>query len=175
MSGLFTIPLTGLKEGSHIYDFDVTREFFEKFEESEIKDSELKVVASLLKRSAHMELELELEGRVLIMCDRCLGDYWQDIESSFHMLLKFGENWEEINDELIMIPADESNLDISQFIYEFAHLSLPMQRLHYESENGKSECDPLMIEKLEKHINDKEESIDPRWKELGKLKDGLKN
>ena len=158
-----------------MYDFDLDKEFFEEFEESEIKDSDVKVKASLIKRSAHMELELDIEGRVLIMCDRCLEDYWQDIESTNKMLLKFGKNWDEVDDEVIMIPADESSLDLRQILYEFAHLALPIQRVHYESANGESECDPLMLAKLDQHTIDKEENIDPRWKELGKLKDGLKN
>ncbi len=175
MSGLFAIPLTGLKEGRHVYDFDIDKEFFEEFEESEIKDSDIKVKANLIKRSAHMELELDLKGRVLIMCDRCLGDYWQDIESINKMLLKFGKDWDEVDDEVITIPADESNLNLNQIIYEFVNLALPIQRIHYESAEGESECDPIMLEKLDEHTIDKEENIDPRWKELGKLREGLKN
>ncbi len=37
MSGLFTIPVSGFKEGHHTFDFEIDKEFFELFEESEIE------------------------------------------------------------------------------------------------------------------------------------------
>ncbi len=44
MSGLFTIPVSGLKEGHHVFEFEINNEFFDKFEESEIKEGELAAV-----------------------------------------------------------------------------------------------------------------------------------
>ena len=46
MSGIYSIPIAGLKEGSHVYDFDIDREFFDEFEKSEILDSRLRVIGS---------------------------------------------------------------------------------------------------------------------------------
>jgi len=175
MSGFYDIPLSGLKEGSHTYDFEVGREFFDGYEETEIKESELKIKAILIKRSAHMELKLALEGRVLIECDRCLENYWQELESESKLLIKYGDQWEELDDEVVMIPHGESRFNLSQFIYEFAHLALPIQRVHPDNEKGESTCDPFMMGKLMDHGEESEDNTDPRWKELGKLKDGLKN
>lgn len=175
MSGFYNIPLSGLKEGSHYYDFDVDRNFFADYEGTEIKECDLKIRTVLVKRSAHMELTLILKGRVKIVCDRCLEDFWQEVESQNVLLVKYGDQWEEVDDEVVMIPYGESSLELRQFIFEFTHLALPMQRVHPDNENGESTCDPLMMEKLKDHLADKEENTDPRWKELGKLKDGLKN
>ena len=107
------------------------------------------------------------------MCDRCLEDYKQDLESSNGMLIKFGPDWEEVDDEVLTIPHVESRLDLSKLIYEFIHLALPMQRVHQTTDEGKNECDPEMLKKLEEHTTDSEENIDPRWKDLGKLKDSI--
>ena len=175
MSGFYDIHLSELKEGSHAYDFEVDRDFFESYEKAEIRESDLKIRAILVKRSAHMELTVALEGRVMIECDRCLENYWQKVESENILLIKFGDQWEEVDDEVVMIPYGESSFDLSQFIYEFAHLALPMQRVHPEDDNGESTCDPGMMEKLRSHSGGSEENIDPRWKDLGKLKDGLVN
>ncbi len=41
MSGFYTIPISGLREGKQTYDFGIGREFFEQFEESEIKEGKL--------------------------------------------------------------------------------------------------------------------------------------
>ena len=122
-----------------------------------------------------MELELEIKGEVMIMCDRCLDDYWQELDTKYKMLVKFGEDWDEVDDEVLTIPHGESRLELSQFIFEFAHLALPLQKIHPNNKSGNSTCNPEMLKRLEKHSIEKEENIDPRWKDLGKLKDGLTN
>ena len=122
-----------------------------------------------------MELELNLRGDVLILCDRCLENYWQKIEVINTMLVKFGEEWDEADDEVLSIPLGESYIELGQLIYEFAHLALPLQRVHPDNKSGESTCNSEMLEQLDKHSAEKEENIDPRWKDLVKLKEGLKN
>lgn len=175
MSGFYDIPLSGLKEGSHIYDFDVDGDFFESYDKSEIRECDIRIRTILVKRSVHMELTITVEGKVMIICDRCLEDYWQEIESKNTLLIKYGDQWGEVDDEVVMIPYGENSFDLSQFIYEFTHLALPIQRVHPDNKNGESSCDPLMIERLREHLPEQDDNIDPRWKELGKLKEGLKN
>ncbi len=174
-SGFYSIPLTGLKEASHEYEFEIGGEFFEDFEKSEIEAGKLKAVVTLVKRSAHMELNMRIEGYVKLTCNRCLEEYKQEVETSGNMLIKFGEQWEEVDDEVVMIPFGEDKLDIRQFIYEFIHLGLPLGRYHPDDEYGNSTCDPGMLEKLEQHKSEQEDIIDPRWGDLSKLKEGLEN
>ena len=86
-SGFYNIPLTGLKEGSHIYDFEINDDFFCSFEESEIKDGRINAEVTLIKRSAHMELNLRLAGSVSVSCDRCLENYLQGIDAENHIFV----------------------------------------------------------------------------------------
>ncbi|MDO9579971.1 MAG: hypothetical protein Q7J06_05315 [Bacteroidales bacterium] len=53
MSVSYTIPLSGLKEGRHIIDFEIGKEFFEQFEESEVKEGSLIANIEMDKRSSH--------------------------------------------------------------------------------------------------------------------------
>jgi uncharacterized protein len=41
--------------------------------------------------------------------------------------------------------------------------------VHPEDKNGKSTCDPEMLEKLRKHVVIIDSEADPRWNELKKL------
>jgi uncharacterized metal-binding protein YceD (DUF177 family) len=54
-------------------------------------------------------------------------------------------------------------------MYEYIVLSLPVQRIHPDDENGRSGCDPDMLEKLKaltaKELN-LENQADPRWDAL---------
>ena len=74
-AGHCTIPLTGLKEGSHNYRFKIESDFFALFEGSEIAGGELAVEVNLVKRSSHLELFFSLAGRVQLVCDRCLEPF----------------------------------------------------------------------------------------------------
>ncbi len=73
MSGLYTIPVSGLKEGRHCFDFEIDKEFFDQFEESEVKEGTLIAIVEADKRSSHIDLSIRIDGTVRISCDRCLG------------------------------------------------------------------------------------------------------
>jgi uncharacterized metal-binding protein YceD (DUF177 family) len=169
MSGLFTIPLSGLKEGGHSYNFEIVDEFFELFEGSEITSGDLNAVVELDKRSTHMDLRFSIKGSVTINCDRCLEPFLQSIECENRLLIKFGKNWDENDPDILTIPADEFELDVKQYLYEFIYLSLPIKRTHPLDKSGKSTCDPEMLKKINEHTVNIENDSDPRWDELRKL------
>jgi len=169
-SGFYSIQLTGLKEGSHVYDFEINDDFFCSFEDSEIQGGILRAVVTLVKRSAHMELNIELAGSISISCDRCLDSYLQGIVAKNRVLLKYGDQWEEVDDEVLMIPDGENKLDLRQLFYEFIHLALPLQRIHPDDKEGESTCNGEMLDKLDKHLADNNTGIDTRWKALDLLK-----
>ena len=176
--GHYSIPLTGLKEGSHQYEFEIDNDFFTYFEESEISDAKLAVEVLLVKRSAHMELVIGIKGFAGVECDRCLEPYMQEVNIEGKLLVKFGEEWEEVDDEVLIIPNGESLLDISQLIYEYAHLGLPLQKHHPEDARGISGCDPDMLGRIygiETNSFEENKDIDPRWKDLGSLKSDMLN
>ncbi len=169
MSGLYALPICGLKEGRHYYDFEINKEFFEQFEESEVKEGNLKAVIEADKRSTHIDLVIRIRGDVRISCDRCLGVFSQTIDCGYRLLIKFGKVHDESDPDIITIPADENELDLRQFFYEYIVLALPIQRVHPDDKNGKSTCNPEMLKKLKEHIVNEENGTDPRWDELKKL------
>jgi uncharacterized protein len=169
MSGLFRVPLSGLKEGRHTYDFEIGDKFFEQFEESEIKEGSLSAIIELDKRSSHFVIIFKIRGWVKISCDRCLEMFSHPIECENRLLIKPGKNWNEDDPDIIVIPAEEHDLDIRQYLYEFIHLALPIQRIHPDSEDGKSTCDPEMLSRIRDHVDYDENKNDPRWDELKKL------
>ena len=170
MSGYFTIPISGLKEGRQIYDFDINKEFFDKFKESEVREGDLKAIVEAEKRSTHIVLNIRISGRVRICCDRCLEMFYFPVECENRLLVKFGKTSDDSDPEILTIPVDEHELELNQYFYEFIHLVLPIQRVHSDDKNGESTCDPDMLKKLKEHIIFEEENkTDPRWEELKKL------
>ncbi len=169
MSRLYTIPLNGLKEGHHTFRFEVDNEYFENFDESEIKEGSLSVVAELEKRSSLLELEVTISGYVKICCDRCLDMFAFPLECTNSIIVKNGTGHDESDPDLIILSMNEKELDLKQYIYEFIYLALPIRRVHPPGSDGKSTCDPEMIRKLQEHIVEEERIKDPAWDELKKL------
>jgi DUF177 domain-containing protein len=165
----YTISLNGLKEGHHIYDFKIDNEFFDQFEESEIEDGSIVVNIEMDKMSTHLDLTIRMLGGVKISCDRCLEVFYQQIDCENRLLVKYGNDTDITDPEIFTIPIDEYELDLQQHFYEYIHLALPIKRVHPDDNEGKSTCDPLMLDKLDEFTVESEEVLDPRWEELKKL------
>jgi uncharacterized protein len=169
MSGTYCIPLSGLKEGRHTFDFEINNEFFEQFEESEVKEGRLIANIRMDKMSTHLDLEITISGEVRICCDRCLEMFFHPIVCENRLLVKFGKTVEEIDPDILSLPVGEHELELQQHLYEYIMLALPIKRVHPNNKNGKSTCDPEMLKKLDELIVDEEKETDPRWDKLKNL------
>ena len=169
MSSLYTIQMSGLKEGHHTIDFEIDNTFFEQLEESEVKEGSLIANIEMDKRSSHLDMIIRVSGSVRISCDRCLEIFSQPVSSENRLLVKFGEKIEDIDPDILSVPTDDYKLDLQQQIYEFIMLALPIKRVHPADKKGKSTCDPVMLKKLEELLIIEEKENDPRWDELKKL------
>ena len=70
------------------------------------------------------------------------------------------------NEKIIIISTDETEIDISQYIYEFITFAIPFKKAHPQ---GK--CNKESLKKLnEIKSTEKKKTIDPRWQELLKIK-----
>ena len=83
-----------------------------------------------------------MRGQVTVECDRCLDELDMPVDVEIKLSVKYGmeENSEEPQPgerEVIFIPDTDAEFDMSQIIYDYVCLSLPMQRVHEEGE-----CNP---------------------------------
>jgi len=164
----FIIPFSGLKVGNHPYTFEIEDKFFEHFEYSEIKKGNIHVDCMLDKQVRMMVLFFDLTGRITVPCDRCGEEFDLPVEGSQKLIVKFGLDHKEEAEDILVITEKEHELDISQFLYEYVHLLLPIKKTHGTDENGKSLCDPEVTRYI---IETEDQPVDPRWEVLRKLKD----
>jgi len=164
----FKIPFRGLKPGVHQYDYQIDKQFFEHLEYAELSNGNLKVSLELTRQERMLIFEFSIRGNVEVICDRCLGKFNQAIDGNEKLFVKFGEDWEEESEDVIIIPESEYQFDISKYLYEYIVLLMPMQRIHPDDEQGKTTCDQDMVDRLDNH--QKVSEFDPRWDALLKLK-----
>jgi len=162
----FSVPYIGIKDGLHQYQFKADSRFFALFVNSPIVDGDFDIVVYIDKRSGLSELDLEIDGHVSALCDRCLADIRLPVSSKNNILVKVSNKTSE-DDEVIFIREDHSHLDLSQIIYEFIVLALPLMNI-YDCENEEPrKCDMRVLEKLsEDVIEDTEPTTNKIWENL---------
>ena len=170
------------------YEYQLNNDFFSCLDDADIQKGDLQVSLLVTMTSGQYELDFQIEGEVAVICDRCLDEMIQPVECSDQLLVKFGEEYYE-QDDLIIVPEEEGTINVAWYIYEFIALSIPMKHIH---EPG--QCNEEMLKKLSKHLrtiaddddedfddfelssdDDTDEDdlrpIDPRWNELKKILD----
>ncbi len=170
----YSIAFKGLKEGKHQFHYNIDSLFFQNIESSVIKNGEFEVDIDLIKRSQMLQLDFKINGDVHTICDNCLGDLTIQISHESTIYIKFGIEYDEPSDEIIILPYEENEYNVAQLIYEFIVVSMPLRSVHEDLES----CDQEMIQRLQSFnyaaqtsLNENNEAIDPRWEALKKLKD----
>ncbi|MDR1502498.1 MAG: DUF177 domain-containing protein [Prevotella sp.] len=145
---LYNIPLRGLSEGKHEFKYDLDKSFFDLIDDgtADVKKGDLKVVVSLKKTSVTFELNFDITGTVHVPCDRCLDDIPMDVDTKNKLIVKFGKEYSEESDEIVIIPEEDGEINIAWFLYEFIVLSLPAKKVH-----PPGTCNKAMSSKLNKH------------------------
>ena len=162
----YQIPFSGLKLGSHQFDFEIKDTFFKLFDYSELNSGDLKAKVLLHKKNTLLELVFEIKGMVTLSCDTCTDEYQQNITSSIKQIVKFSDVEEaQDTDEITALSTNEHTLEIGHSLYEFIHLSLPSKRIH----PIEADCNQEVLKKLEELAFQEPEVTDPRWSVLQKL------
>nr|WP_262909969.1 DUF177 domain-containing protein [Maribellus sp. CM-23] len=121
-------------------------------------------------------MNFDFSGWVELICDRCLEPYQQDIELATDIFVKFGEEDEfDEGDNVIWVLPEEHVINLTQVMYEYIVLSIPLKHVH-PNKTGENSCDPEMLKKLKTYLlheteeEQDEKEIDPRWAALRNLK-----
>ena len=170
----FLIPFVGLKLGKHHFEYQINNAFFENFEYDEFQNSDIKVTVVLDKKSNMLELSFKHKGTVNVPCDLTGEDFDLPIKGKMKLIVRFGEVFNNDNEELLILPFGEFEIDIIQYIYEMIALSVPLKRVHPGVKDGSlktevlDKLNELQVKEVDKKEN-KEENIDPRWDKLKQL------
>ncbi|MBR4735586.1 MAG: DUF177 domain-containing protein [Bacteroidales bacterium] len=118
------IPLNGWAAGQRKFRFTAGSEFFQMFGNQEILDANVSVEVRVVKEgSQKVEADLHLSGSVTVQCDRCLESLVIPIEEAPEEAFKPG--------------TVEVDWDLSQEVYDYICLAMPLQRVHPQGQ-----CNP---------------------------------
>ncbi|OJU74161.1 MAG: hypothetical protein BGO09_06705 [Bacteroidetes bacterium 47-18] len=188
----FEIGWFGLALGVHHFQYEIDKEKLKRLEYPEIQgfqDFKFNIHLKFDKKSSFFLLKFEIDGTAKTVCDRCGDDLDLEIWDEFDLVIKLTSEAQESTEDddegdVVFIPRSETVIDISEWIYEFIQLSIPIQLKHPDDEEGHPTCNPeslKMLKQFSKKENEHPEegtagdeppAQNPKdiWKDLDKFK-----
>lgn len=140
------MELASLPDGKHEQDFVCDTEFFKNMEHTGINKSDVKVHLDLEKKNGAYDCTFHCEGTVTVPCDRCLDPIELEVNTDYHIIVKYGETYDDESDELLIIPQSNTYLNVAYMLYDTILLSIPMRHVH-----PLGKCNRAMAAALNKH------------------------
>ena len=186
----YKLMLKSMPKGVNEFVYKLGKQFFVNMENNDVRDANLTVDLAVNNTGDFYDLTFAVEGEVTVLCDRCLDDLVLPIETSYHVVVKYGENYNDSSDELLEIPESDNYLNVAYMIYDTVMLAIPIKHVH-----PMGKCNRAMSALLKKHRSganagedtaledqlideidsmdsaDVETPTDPRWDELKNLTD----
>ena len=163
----FNIPFVGLKEGKHLFQYKIDNTFFELYNYNEFEKSSINVDLEFVKKSTLFELNFTASGTVNVPCDVTNEYFDLEITATLPLVVKFGQEYNDDNEEILILPHEVYQFSVAQFIYEMIVLGIPNKRVHPKVLDGTMETEAL--EQLEIKEEKTVEITDPRWDKLKNL------
>lgn len=142
----YKVDLASLPDGKFEQDFECDTEFFKNMEVADILSADVKVHLDLEKRNDAYDCTFRCKGMVQIPCDRCLDPLDHEVDTEYHVVVKYGEDYNDESDELLVIPESSLSLNVAYILKDTIVLTIPPRHVHPQ---GK--CNRAMMAALNKH------------------------
>jgi len=166
----FNIPFIGLNDKSHLFEYQIDNTFFDAYNFDEYFDANVQIELTFNKKNTMLELTFAAKGSVNVTCDVSGEPFDQEINADLSLIVKFGDEFNDENEELLILPYSAYQINVAQYIYEMIVLNVPSKRVHPKVTDGTLESEAL--DKLNKIRVTKEKTtvnVDPRWDKLKSL------
>ena len=163
----YIIPFVGLKLGKHSFTYHVDNKFFDDFQYDDFDTIDCNITISFDKKPRHFELHFEITGFAMLHCDLSNEVYKEKIDTYLDLIVNFGDTFNDENEEILILPHGEFQLNVAQYIYEAIVLALPIKRIHPGIEDGTLQSD--VLDRLKEFEIKETKTTDPRWDKLNDL------
>ena len=137
----YVIPFKGYKTGVHELDGPGGDALLESVGDEAMIGAEAVARVTMTKGASLLTLDVTVSGEVTVECDRCLDPLKLPVEIEDTLVVKFSEDEEGFDGEVLWLNPADAELDMREWLYETVLLALPYQRVHESIE----ECNPEMV------------------------------
>ncbi|MDE6526829.1 MAG: DUF177 domain-containing protein, partial [Muribaculaceae bacterium] len=142
----YNLPLKSLGVGTHSFEYHLDKQFFVNMESADVHDADLTVSLTVSYNGDFYDLSFKVAGEVVLICDRCLDDLHFPIDADYHIVVKYGDDYNDDSDEVLEIPESDANLNVAYMIYDTVVLAIPIKHVH-----PLGKCNRQMSAMLKKH------------------------
>jgi uncharacterized protein len=167
----YNIDLFGLSLAAHEFHFSFSSQLFEDQELMIVENGHGSCNVILEKSETLITLQFEIKGEVELTCDRSLEKFMFPIDLKERLILKYGQELDDSNDDVWTIPEGLQVFNVKRNVLEFINVAVPMKRLHPKF--GEDDAEGMELIYTSESLSDgssSEEEIDPRWAALKELK-----
>jgi uncharacterized metal-binding protein YceD (DUF177 family) len=179
------VDLKGMRQEVQTYEYLLDNQFFANIDGEDVQKGKVHVQLTVTKAANAFNFSFKLNGNAVVLCNRCLDDMDYPVDTTERLIVKFGKDYLEESDEIVIIPESEGVVNIAWFLYEFVVLAIPIKHVH-----APGKCNKQMTAKLKKHTaktiddddsldmedadmmdadEETESASDPRWNALKNL------
>jgi len=121
------------------------------------------------KRHNQIVLDVTLSVQAKFICDRCVTEFIQPVETTFKHVYLFGtEIPDDQNDSVTYLSFEADKVDMSPEIFDYAETAIPLKKICQTDCKGL--CSHCGTNLNVKACDCKSEEIDDRWLPLQQLK-----
>ena len=168
----YEIKIQALADKKHLFEFEGDSAFFATFEQEIVQEGSFNAKIELEKSATMLHLSIEIDGFVVLECDRSLEIFQEPIHISENYIYKFGSVARVIDEKMEVIPFGSTEINVAQHLFDYIMLAIPMKKIHpdYRTDDD----DYTFVATIGSDNDDEEEDenteIDPRWQALLDLK-----
>lgn len=182
----YKLPLKSLAAGTYDYEYHLGKQFFTDMESADIHDADLTVKLTVTHKRDIYRLDFTITGTITLICDRCLDDLIMPVDTTYSIAVKYGDDYNDEADDLLIIPESDNFLNVAYMIYDTVALTIPIKHVHpmgkcnrqmsamlrkhraHRPGDEDAELEDNLIDEMESMDTERDEPpADPRW-------DGLK-
>lgn len=151
----YELRLASLPEGKFEQDMECDSTLFRAMDNEEVRDAVVNVHLTVMRRGDVYDLSLYCRGTLTVACDRCLEDMQVPVDTTYVMTVRYGAAYDDSTDDLLVLPAHHTTLNLAPTIYTTLMLCIPLRKTH-----APGECNPAMLDRLREHGADDESTED---------------
>ena len=142
----YKVELANKPDGHYEQDFHIGKDFFENMENNDILSADIDVHMDMEKKIDAYECTFHCKGMLQVPCDRCLDPLDHEVDATYRVVVKYGEDYDDGADNLLVIPYSNSYLNVAYILYDTILLTIPLRHVH-----PLGKCNRAMAEALRKH------------------------
>lgn len=181
----YKLPIKSLPAGKHEFHYELGKQFFVDMENADIRDAHIDVNLTVNHHDDVYELDFTFNGEMTLLCDRCLDDLILPVDTTYHIVVKYGEDYRDDADDFLEIPESDNYLNVAYLMHDTVSLTIPIKHVHplgkcnramsallkkhRTNNNEDSELTDQLIDEMDHMEEEPQQASDPRWDKLKEI------